>query len=135
MSLPHTYRFKIENKTGVTVDSGFLFINARRYLFNNNGQLNYETTGAQVYTNGGDITNDSFLAGVIMTNQQTGWIGGSFLFAGRPNSAHAGNVNVYLERSTDVGSSFDVDGLGTLVATIPFSHATDAVSRGLSFDL
>ena len=136
MSLPHTYRFKIENQSTVTIQSGQTVIKAVRYKLDNNGALVYEAAaGPEVYRNAADITDGSFLAGDILNNQTSGWLGGSFLAASFPNSSPAGNVNFYLERSTDVGSSFDVDGLGTLIATIPFSHATDALSRGLSFEL
>lgn len=134
MSLPHTYRFKVENQTGVTVESGQAQLFARRYKFDSLGRLTYETAESQVFQNAADIGDGAVEAGEIHVNASSEWIGGTFLFAARPLSGTAGNVNLFLERSTDQGSDFDTGILGTLLHTIPFSE-TNQVSLGRSFEL
>lgn len=121
MSLPRDYRFQIKNGTGQTIADGVTTITARRKKFTSAGALEYEGSEATVFDSAGTITNGSYLDGTAQDNSSALFVEGDFLLTTTVPNTPDGNVTVFLQRSTDGGSTFDDDGEGERVCTLNFS--------------
>lgn len=119
--LPPNYRFTVKNETGQTLANNSCRVDAKRYNFNSTGALNYESSETNVYLNSGTISNGAYNSGSSVDNTSDKYIGGIFEITVTAPASANGNVILYLDRSTDAGSSYDDNGLGDIVAVFNFT--------------
>lgn len=121
IGLPHTYRFLTLNNTGQTVSANNIKVNARRVKFNSNGSLLYEGAESGVYTNVASMVNGVYNSGITQDNTGSGWLGGDFEFTVTAPASSNGNVDLYLQRSTDGGTDWGDPDLADLVSSLNFT--------------
>jgi hypothetical protein len=132
IGLPHYYRFKVYNDLGQTISTGNVTVKARRVNFDTDGGLVFEGSEATVLSNGSGLADNTYLAGTTQNNSSLKWVGGTFVFSVVAPASSDGDVFLYLERSTDAGTTWDTDGLGQAVAALNF---TTSGTKVLTFSL
>lgn len=131
--IPRDYRFTVYNSTGVTIPVSQLVVTARRYNFDSNGALVYENAGANAYTNVGSIANATFYVGSpALSNADSLWIGGHFLFAATLTVSGNGSLILSLQRSADGGTTFDSNSHGRFASVLSVVNS-NAIAQ--SFEL
>jgi hypothetical protein len=122
MALPADYRFVVVNSTGVQIDSGLITVDIKPFSGDGSGGVSHgsEQTGS----NSSSISAGS--SQVLLTVNSSAAIG----LNGNVNanlstngSTPSGDVDVFIERSTDGGASWDRD--PTPVFTENFTSKTD----------
>lgn len=125
--LAKTYRFRVGNTTDETLAIGAVTIKGIRHNFNSQATISYESSEAALYSNTGTIADAAFEAGGTIDNSSDLYLGGHFELTATAPGTPDGNVTVYLERSTDGGTTWDTAGLGDIVAAINFTSASTQV--------
>lgn len=120
MGLPRNYRFTIKNNTGQTITANNINVYARRHKYVG-GVLTYEGSEDTVYTNSGSVTTGSYDSGTGEDNNTDAFVGGAFRFSVTAPVSSSGTVELYLDVSTDGGSTWDDNGLGTFIAALNFT--------------
>lgn len=120
-----TYRYQIYNGTGVTVT---VTVKDRRWKLGTGGAVepaaestpvNAVAVGAGAYGNGGTVDNAAAHIGAHLTVTAT------------PGASTTGLVSVYLQRSTDGGTTWPSDGRGVLLGTVLFSASAAAAATNM----
>lgn len=129
IGLPHAYRFRIFNSSGIAIAAAGAKVYARRRkLSGTDGQLSYEATEATVYSNAGSVATATYDQGATISNDTDKYLSGDFIFEVTLTGSPAGDVFLYLERATDGGTIHWPDaGKAAIVAKLSFSAA--ATSR------
>ena len=120
-----TYRFTIQNTTGQTLAANAVTVKPRRWKYGTDGSLADEASGvADVLAQTATLANAAFKAGNTQDNLTNKYIGGFFEFTATAPVSSLGNVDLYLERSVDGGTTWPDNGIGTgWVATLNFTAA------------
>ena len=119
--LPKNYRFKVLNALGQTISAGNITVKCIRFNIDSTGAVVYEGSEATVLSNAGTLATATYLAGTAQDNSTTKWLGGDFTFKVVAPASSSGPVTLFLERSSDGGTTFDDDGLGIPVARLDFT--------------
>lgn len=130
--LPEFYRFQVKNETGETLAASAVTVEAKRLKFNGQAAIQYESSETNVFTHAPTIINDAYAEGATQDNSSDLFVGGHFEFEVTAPASADGNVTLFLQRSTDDGSTWDSDGLGEKVAAINF---TTSGTKRASFEL
>lgn len=125
--LGKTWRIVAENKTGVAfAATDVITIKTVRWNISSTGARNAETAEATLTAAGAG--NSLAIGGFVATNTQdntaasTFWFGGEFKFLVMISTATpAGNVNFYMQQSTDGGTTWPDNGKGELIKVIAFT--------------
>jgi hypothetical protein len=115
MALGRTYRFVVLNSLGQTIAIAGIAIKGRRWNFSTTGQQTWEGSEASIDSSSGTTTNGSYFAGSTNDNSTAGYLGGTFKFTIVAPASSNGTVTVFLQRSTDGGSSWPDNGNGQVV--------------------
>jgi hypothetical protein len=98
-----------------------------------NGTLSFESTETTFFSfAAASIGNNSYIAGSTLSNTVSGWLGGDFVFSAFASGNASGNLNLYLELSTDGGTTWPTPasangpGGGILIAVIGYASTTTA---------
>lgn len=127
--LGHTYRYQVYNGTGVSVT---VTIKHRQWKFASDGSItdaaeataiNAVSVGTLAYSNSSTIDNS--------TNK---YLGASILATFAPSASATGNVVLYIQRSTDGGTTWPVDSLGEFVGAHAFSASATSITKGMTVD-
>ena len=121
IGLPPHYRFTVKNETGQTIASSSITVTAKRAKFDSSGVLTYEGSEATVFSYGSTLGNGGFASGSTQDNTTNKYLGGDFLFTVTAPTSSSGHVILYLERSTDAGTTWDSNGDGEAVASLYFT--------------
>lgn len=122
-----TYRYQIVNNTGVSVTAT---IKDRRWKFG--------TTGAQEYAAESTPANAVAVAaggagnGGTVDNSSTAYLGAMLTVSVSPSASATGVVAVYLQRSTDGGTTWPSDRLGVQVGAIMLSASTGTTASNMT---
>jgi hypothetical protein len=119
--LPKYYRFRILNNTGVNISAGNIKLYARRFNFSSTGGIVFEGSESNFYTSTGTVNNGTYDASNMITNADSGYIGGGFVVEVTTTGSPNGNLIVYFESSTDGTTRVDTAGVGDVVAVINFT--------------
>lgn len=129
MSLGRHYRFVAYNNTGVALAAGAIAIRARRWNFNTSAQQAWEPAEVALDANAATVGTAAYWTGATINNSVP-YVGGDFTFVVTVAGTPAGTVTVYLQRSTDGGTTWPDNGRGTVLRTFGFAAAgtqTDVV--------
>lgn len=121
------YRFQAKNATGQTITASSITVRTRRDKYGSDGSLTLEATEATVLSSGSTLANAAFLSGTTVDNTTDKWLGGTFIFAVTAPASAAGDVTLWLQHSTDGGTTWPDDGTGIQVANLTF--ATSGTKR------
>lgn len=125
--LGHTYRVQAYNGTGVSCT---VAVTGRRFKFDSDGAITFDTESTEFAS--AAVSNGSASSGVTRDNSSDKFVGGEFTITATIGSGSpSGNVEIYVQRSTDGGTTWPSDRSGRLVASIPFS-ATGTKRRNFS---
>ena len=119
--LPRNYRFRALNGCGQTIVQNAITVKCRRWRFAADGAVVWESSESTVYImdEGAGLATAGNDAGTAVDNSTDLWIGGDFEFEVTTPASAAGDVSVYLERSSDAGSSFDtLDGNSAIISRL-----------------
>ena len=153
LGLAQDYRFALFNQTVITIsnfpNSGPTVV-GRRVRFDTNGSLSYETAHVSFFSisslsGGANIGSNSYVPGSSFSNTASMWLGGEFVFSAGTVSNASGNLTLYLEFSTDGGSTWPIPasangaGGGMVIAVLGFASTTTAstasTNRNVIFEL
>lgn len=122
MALPEDYRIAVENKTGVQVDSGLVVADLKPYSGDGSGGLSHgsEQTGS----NGTNISAGSQdIMVVVQDSTAVGFNGNISANLSTNGAVPSGDLEIYIERSTDGTTSWERD--PTPIAVLNFSSKLD----------
>lgn len=128
MALGRTYRFVVYNATGQTLGSNSVVITARRWSFNSSGVMTWEGSEASIDSLS-TITTASYATGTTIDNSSTAYLGGTFKFTVIAPASSSGPVVIYLQRSTDGGSTWPDNGQGDVVQVFGFTTSGTKVNE------
>lgn len=127
--LGRNYRFQALNGAGSSVD---VTVKARRWKFASDGSrtddteatpMSAQTVGAGAYGNSSGIDNSS-----------DKWLGADLVVTFAPSASITGTVTLYLQHSTDGGSTWPSDGLGLQLGSHTFNASASSVTKNMAFD-
>jgi len=113
-----TYRFAVKNATGSAFGAGdSLTITAKRWKFNSSGAFIPEAFEATVFNvSVASLANNTWVNGATIDNSTDGYLGGEFVIT--PSITPAGNVEIWMQYSTDGGTTWNTDGKGRRLAIV-----------------
>lgn len=133
IGLPAHYRFLVENKTGQTLAANAVKVYAKRDKFDSNGAIVFEASQATLFDNGSTIANNTFANGSTVDNTTDKYLSGDFLFEVTAPASSNGNVNLYVQRSTDGGTTWgDNAPTATVLSVLNFT-TSGTKKRGFSW--
>lgn len=75
------------------------------------------------------ITTASYATGSTIDNSSTAYLGGTFKFTVIAPTSASGPVTIYLQRSTDAGSTWPDNGQGDVVQVFNFAAAGTQINE------
>lgn len=121
--LGHTYRYHAYNGTGVSVT---VTVKARAMKFASDGS---RTDDAEVaHINAVSVGAGAYSSGAGVDNSAVKQLGADVQFVAAPGASATGTVTVYLQRSTDGGTTWPSNGYGQQVAAISFAASSASVT-------
>lgn len=130
MALPSDYRIVVENSTGVSIDSGLLVVDIKPYSGDAGGGLSHGSE--QTNSNGASLANgDSTTLLTVSGSTSIGLNGNANAnLSGNTATGADGDLEFYVERSTDGGTSYERDPVP--IAVISFSGSNSDQSTTFS---
>lgn len=123
--LGHTYRYHVVNSTGVSVT---FTVAERAWKFDSNGARVDASEATRISAS--SVSSLGAGSSSAIDNRSTLNLGADVLLTATPASSVTGVVSLYLQRSTDAGTTWPSAGNGELVAVMSFvsSSATQTTS-------
>jgi hypothetical protein len=122
MALPADYRIVAVNSTGVSIDAGLLVADIKPYSGDGSGGLSHGAE--QSASNGSSVSAGSSVTLVSVSGSTAVGLNGNVNGNLSTNGSTAfGDVEWYIERSTDGGSTYERD--PTPIAVLNYSSKTD----------
>lgn len=122
--LGETFRFQVLNETGQTINvgsGGDVVINTKLSKFDSNGALSFDVETEQ-FNLSSNLTDGSYSSGSAIDNSTDKWLGGDVeITVTTDNASSAGDVSIFLQRSTDGGTTWPSDGEGIPIAVFTFT--------------
>ena len=112
--LGRTYRFVVLNSLGQTIAASGIVIKARRWNFVS-GTQTWEAAEAAIDSSSGTTANAAYFTGTTVDNSTNAYLGGTFQLKIVAPSSSSGTVTVYLQQSTDGGTTWPDNGNGQIV--------------------
>ena len=127
--LGHTYRYQVYNGTGVSVT---VTVKHRRWKFDADGSIinaaeatpiSAASVGTLAYSNSATIDNS--------TDKH---LGADILATFAPGASATGTVSLFIQRSTDGGTTWPSDGLGEWVGSHTFAASSVSIGKNMTTD-
>jgi hypothetical protein len=134
MSLGRNYRFHVANAVGQTIAAAAITLTARRWYYSSTGVQTWEASQASLYSNA-SVANGGFDSSSGIDNSAVTpapFLGAEFIYSVTVPASSSGTVSLYLQRSTDGGTTWPDNGTGTLLWTNAFT-ATGTQVRSFTF--
>lgn len=127
--LGHTYRYQVYNGTGVSVT---VTVKHRQWKFGTDGSLTdaAEATAISAVS----VSTVSYSNSATVDNSANKYLGASILATFAPASSATGTVALYLQRSTDGGTTWPSDGLGEFVGAHTFAASATSITKNMTVD-
>jgi hypothetical protein len=110
------WRIQVKNATGAT--SGAVSVKGKRWKPGASGEIDHETS-EQTFATAASINSGAYLTGSTIGNDGAGeGYHGVQLSVSIANGSSAGNYELYLQHSSDGGTTWPSDGEGELIATV-----------------
>lgn len=118
-ALGEHYRWQVYNGTGVSVTCT---VKEEAFKYGTDGALNFTAEATQI--NGVSVATVSYSNSITINNSTAKNLGAFVTFTAAPGASATGTVALFLQRSTDGGTTWPSDGLGVQVAGINFSASS-----------
>jgi hypothetical protein len=122
--LGHTYRFQVQNGTGVSVTCT---VKDRRFKFASDGSLTFASETTPI--NAVSVATGAFSNSTSIDNSTDKNIGTNITVTFAPASSATGTCSLFLQRSTDGGTTWPSDGQGIFLAGVTFAASATSVAR------
>lgn len=116
------YRWQVYNGTGVSVTCT---VKEEAFKYGSDGSLSITAEATRI--NAVSVATLTYSNASLIDNSTAKNLGAWLTFTAAPASSATGTVSLFLQRSTDGGTTWPSDGLGQFVAGITFSAS--ATSR------
>lgn len=127
--LGHTYRYQVYNGTGV---SNTVTVKDRKWKFGTDGSLTNAAEATQF--SAVSVSTVSYSNGSSVDNSTDKNLGAHLTVTFAPASSASGTVTLYLQRSTDGGTTWPSDGLGEVVGSHTFVASSTSITKNMSVD-
>lgn len=118
-ALGEHYRWQVYNGTGVSVTCT---VKEEAFKYASDGALNFTAEATQI--NAVSVATVSYSNSSTINNSTAKNLGAFVTFTAAPGASATGTVTLFLQRSTDAGTTWPSDGLGIPVASISFSASS-----------
>lgn len=118
------YRYQAYNGTGVSVT---VTVKDRPWKFASDGSITNAAEATQLAAVA--VTTLAYSNGATVDNSTVKNIGSDITWTALPGASATGTVALYLQRSTDGGTTWPSDGQGVFVSGISFSASATSVSK------
>lgn len=123
--LGHTYRYQAYNSTGVSVT---VTVKDRPFKFASDGSLDYAAAEA-TRINGVSVGAGAYSNSSTIDNSTDEHVGTDLTVTFAPASSATGLVSLYLQRSTDGGTTWPSNGQGRVICAHYFSASATSVTK------
>lgn len=127
--LGHYYRYQVYNGTGVSVT---VTVKDRKWKFDTDGSLINAAEATQF--SAVSVSTVSYSNGSGVDNSTDEYIGADILATFAPGASATGTVTLFLQHSTDGGTTWPSDGLGEFVGAHTFAASATSISKNMSVD-
>lgn len=114
-----SYRWQVYNGTGVSVTCT---VKEKPFKFGTDGSVTFGSESTQI--NAVSVSTVSYSNSSGVNNASAKNLGSYLTFTAAPGSSATGTVVLFLQRSTDGGTTWPSDGLGQFVASITFAASS-----------
>lgn len=118
------YRYQIYNGTGVSVT---VTVKQKQFKFDTDGSLLTSTEGTPI--SAVPASTLSYSNSSLIDNSSNKYLGANITWTAAPGASATGNVSLFLQRSTDGGTTWPSDGQGEFVSGIGFSASPTSISK------
>lgn len=123
-ALGHTFRYQVYNGTGGTVT---LTLKDRRWKFDSSGALSWSSE--QTPINASAISTASYGNSSTIDNSSDKYLGSELTVLHDVSSSLTGAVTVFLQHSTDGGTTWPSDGQGIVVGSYYYNASSADITR------
>jgi hypothetical protein len=121
--LGHTYRYQVYNGTGVSVTCT---VKERPWKFASDGARTDAAESTRI--NAVSVTTATYSNSSTIDNSSVKNLGAEVLFTAAPGSSATGAVTLYLQHSTDGGTTWSSDGKGQPLTVVYFAASATSVT-------
>lgn len=127
--LGHTYRYQVYNGTGVSVT---VTVKDRKWKFASDGSLTNAAEATQFSSV--SVSTGSYSNGSTVDNSADKNMGADILATFAPAASATGTVALFLQKSTDGGTTWPSNGLGEPVGAHTFAASASSISKNMSVE-
>lgn len=121
--LGHQYRYIAFNNTGVSVN---VTVKERPWKFASDGTRD---DGAEVaHLTASAVAAAAYGPGSAVNNSTTKYLGAHLLFTAAPGASATGSVALFVQHSTDGGTTWPSNGQGRLISQVSFAASAAALT-------
>lgn len=118
-ALGEHYRWQVYNGTGVSVTCT---VKEEAFRYASDGSLSFTAEATQI--NAVSVSTASYSNSGAINNSTAKNLGAYVTFTAAPSASATGTVTLFLQRSTDSGTTWPSNGLGIPVGSITFSASS-----------
>lgn len=118
------YRYQVYNGTGVSVTCT---VKDKAFKFASDGSLTFASEVAHI--SAVSVATVSYSNATSIDNTTDKNLGSNITWTAAPGSSATGTVSIYLQRSTDGGTTWPSDGQGEFLSGISFSASSASVTK------
>ena len=121
--LGHTYRYHVYNGTGVSVTCT---VKARAMKFASDGSRTDDSEATHI--NAVSVGTGAYSSSSTVDNSTAKQLFADVQFTAAPGASATGTVALYLQRSTDGGTTWPANGQGQQIAAVTFASSSTSVT-------
>ena len=118
------YRYQAYNGTGVSVT---VTVKDITFKFASDGSLTFSAETAHI--SAVSVSTVSYSNATSVDNSTNKYLGSDITWTAAPGSSATGTVSIYLQRSTDGGTTWPSDGRGEKISSIAFAASSTSVTK------
>jgi hypothetical protein len=118
------YRYQAYNGTGVSVT---VTVKDITFKFASDGSLTFSSETAHI--SAVSVSTVSYSNATSVDNSTNKYLGSDITWTAAPGSSATGTVSIYLQRSTDGGTTWPSDGRGEQISSIAFAASSTSVTK------
>lgn len=122
--LGHTFRYHVQNGTGVNVT---FTVKDRRFKFASDGSLTFAAEATPI--NAAVVGTGAFGNSANIDNSTQKDLGANITVTFAPSASATGTVSLFLQRSTDNGTTWPTNGTGVFLAAVTYAATSTSQVR------
>lgn len=125
--LSHTYRYQVYNGTGVSVT---VTVKDRKWKFGTDGSVTNAAEATQF--SAVSVSTVNYSNASTVDNSSDKYTAADLLATFAPGASATGTVTLFIQRSTDGGTTWPSDGRGELVGVHYFSASSASITKNMT---